>query len=414
MNKSTLKAVFDRCPDAVLVTSLVSNDLLGGSVIYANPVFLGDSGFRREEVEGQPAHSVLIGETVNSPSEGSIDAKGVELTLRLRRKDKTEAPVWICAWSIRDSGLNEECLILQRHATVRSPAEDLTNEPPAESETGDLAGSVGSWTPRATGLTSYARSERLGQKVELLYAEETRSLRHPPKPLVKEQGSVDVEAPLREQHEAYQQLQAALHEKEALLKEIHHRVKNNLQIISSLLRLQAATADSASISVLRESRNRVDTVALLHEHLYQSANLSRISFPRYAKRLITNLVGMQAVSPERIRVNLDMDPIMLDASIALLCGLIINELVYNSLQHAFPAGRNGRIDVGLKAREADLVTLTVGDDGVGIPAGFDIEHARTLGLKLVRQLTRQLKGTLSFSNRDGLKIQITFPAERRK
>jgi two-component sensor histidine kinase len=213
-------------------------------------------------------------------------------------------------------------------------------------------------------------------------------------------------------HQAEAQLRTSLEIREAMLKETHHRIKNSLQVISSLLRLQASsTADAEAGSILTESRNRVEVIALLHEHLYRSDSLMRLNFPVYVRRLLANLVGMHELPPDNLRINLDVDPLVLDTERALVCGLILNELVQNSLRHAFPGGGGGQIDVRLKAGADRMATLSVSDTGVGMPSGFDIERAGTLGLRLVRQLTRQLKGKLSISPGNHLTVQIAFPLE---
>jgi two-component sensor histidine kinase len=213
-----------------------------------------------------------------------------------------------------------------------------------------------------------------------------------------------------EHEEADAQLHEALQEKEALLKEIHHRVKNNLQIISSLLRLQArSTADPDSISILQESRNRVETIALIHENLYQSASFSRINFAVYAGRLLANVIGIHQVTPDGVKVTVDIEPLMFDPQTAVLCGLILNELVANALRHAFPGHQKGEIKIQAHARDEKAVIMSVGDNGVGMPQEFDLGQVHSLGIQLVRQLTRQLKGTMSVSSRNGAVVRIEFP-----
>ncbi len=217
---------------------------------------------------------------------------------------------------------------------------------------------------------------------------------------------------ITDQEEADARLRSALGEKEALLQEIHHRVKNNLQIISSLLRLQtASTADAVSSAVLQESRARVDTIALIHEHLYQSGNVSRISFPAYAGRLVANVISVNQVTPERIKVSVDIGPLNLDPQTAVLCGLILNELVSNSLRHAFPSGRKGEITIASHVEAGAVVVMNISDNGVGLPQDFDVSRVNTLGLRLVRQLTRQMKGTMSVSSHNGTAVRVEFPVQ---
>lgn len=215
---------------------------------------------------------------------------------------------------------------------------------------------------------------------------------------------------ITEQEEADARLRSALGEKEALLQEIHHRVKNNLQIISSLLRLQTVSAaESDPVAVLQESRGRVETIAIIHEHLYQSGSVSRVSLQAYAGRLVANVISVNQVTPERIKVSVDIGQVTLDPQTAVPCGLILNELVSNSLRHAFPDGRKGKITITSHVGAGAVVVMNVSDNGVGLPQDFDVSRVNTLGLRLVRQLTRQLKGTMSVSGHNGTAIGIEFP-----
>jgi len=221
-------------------------------------------------------------------------------------------------------------------------------------------------------------------------------------------GSVRISPP-EERDEALARLQATLSAKDALLRETHHRVKNNLQIVSSLLRLQAAsTPDPYSIACLEESRNRVETIALLHDHLHQTQNPSHIDASIYLQRLVTTLMTMHAAQPN-VEVSFDAKALILDSHTTVLCGLILNELVSNSMRHAFPDGRGGKIAVRLLLDGGQAVSLIISDDGIGLPGNFDLDQAGTLGLRLVRRLTRQIHGTVSTSNADGLEVTIQFP-----
>jgi len=209
--------------------------------------------------------------------------------------------------------------------------------------------------------------------------------------------------------EAEELLKASLREKEALLKEIHHRVKNNLQVISSLLALQArALTDETTKNKFHESRDRVHSMALLHESLYQSNNLAWIDFPDYIKQLADHLFRSYGVAAERITLRTDMDRLFLNMDTAVPCGLIINELISNSLKYAFPEGRSGEVHVELRESEDQMAVLTVSDDGIGFDPGFDWVHARSLGLRLVRTLAQQLDGTLEAGNGPGTSFQLKF------
>ncbi len=196
-------------------------------------------------------------------------------------------------------------------------------------------------------------------------------------------------------------LREMLREKESLLKEVHHRVKNNLQIISSLLRLQAdQIGNPVTADVLRDMQGRIRSMALLHETLYRSGNLARIDLADYLEAVCTQLLRAHQRSAGTIALRLELVPVELDAVQAVPCGLLVNELVSNSFKHAFPAGRAGEVRLELRALPAPdaatgrKVRLAVTDNGVGLPADLDVQNLRSLGLQLVSDLARQLQGSL--------------------
>lgn len=226
--------------------------------------------------------------------------------------------------------------------------------------------------------------------------------------LLQSNDALQVE--IAERHKTHEQLKTILHEREALLKEIHHRVKNNLQIISSLLNLQARQlADPIGLEALRESQNRVRLMALLHEKLYRSGDLARIDFRRYVEELITYLFRSYSASPFRISLKLEIGEVFFDIDAAIPCGLIINELVSNSLKYAFPADASGTIRIALTIRDS-MVTLQVSDSGPGLPENFDVANNTSLGLHLVRSLAEQLGGAAAFPGPgDPMCVTIQFP-----
>jgi two-component sensor histidine kinase len=195
-----------------------------------------------------------------------------------------------------------------------------------------------------------------------------------------------------------------------LLKEIHHRVKNNLQVISSLLALQAgASPDPKTRSLLAESRDRVRSMALIHEKLYQTADERGISFAGYVRDLATHLRRSYAGNSETVVMGIDMEEVSLNIDLSVPCGLIINELLSNSLKYAFPDGRRGTIGVTLRHTEPATVVLTISDDGVGIPKELDFRNPSTLGLRIVNILVEQIKGTLELNPVQGTSFTVTFP-----
>ena len=200
---------------------------------------------------------------------------------------------------------------------------------------------------------------------------------------------------------------AALEEKEQLLRELHHRVKNNLQLISSLLNLQAArTSDPAVAELFAESRNRVRSMALVHENLYRAGTFARVAMGDHVRALCSHLVRAYGGAQHRSTLQVDVADVELDLDRAIPCGLIINELVSNALKHAFPGGRTGTVRVELQAHGIGRYTLSVADDGIGLAAGA--ETGDTLGLQLVRDLADQLRGRIEVTSDGGTRILIKF------
>jgi len=199
----------------------------------------------------------------------------------------------------------------------------------------------------------------------------------------------------------------SLQERDLMLTEIHHRVKNNLQLIYSLLNLQSRyTKDQTAVNVFKEIQDRIRSIALIHERLYESEDLSRVDMPDYIKSLATYLVKSYKIGV-RVKLNLNMGQVFLGIDKAVPCGLIINELITNSLKHAFPDGKEGEIRVDLISHE-DGVELIISDNGVGLPEGFDLQGASTLGIALVRGLIRQLNGSVDVCIDMGTRYRVFF------
>ena len=196
-----------------------------------------------------------------------------------------------------------------------------------------------------------------------------------------------------------------------LLKEINHRVKNNLQIISSLLNLQSRDIqDEQALRSFQVSQDRIRAMALVHEKLYQSDDLARIDFGEYIRSLAVDLGSSYGLVLREIELKIDVDNILLGVDTAIPCGVIVNELVANSLKHAFPGDRSGEIIISF--READgQYTMIFKDDGVGLPEDLDITNPSSLGLTIVNALTGQLGGTIRLGRNGGSEISITFPAK---
>ena len=214
---------------------------------------------------------------------------------------------------------------------------------------------------------------------------------------------------------AENQIRASLEEKEVLLKEIHHRVKNNLQVISSLLKLQAGyIKDDRILEVFKESQNRVRAMALIHEKLYQSEDLAKSNFAEYIHSLATDLFRSYSVHSRMVKLNLNVKDVRLIIDTAIPCGLIINELISNSLKYAFSAGQTGEINIHFFSETEDCYTLIVQDNGSGFPIDLDFRNTKSLGLQLVCSLTKQLHGTIDLERDRGVAFKITFAEQKQK
>ena len=215
---------------------------------------------------------------------------------------------------------------------------------------------------------------------------------------------------ITERRQTEEQIKTALVEKEVLLKEIHHRVKNNLQIISSLVSLQADTlTDEHCRAEFAVVRDRVRTMALVHETLYQTYNLAKLNFADYATRLLSYLWDAYRGTIGPVQLKFAVAPVVLPVEMAVPCWLILNELVTNAIKHAFPNSRAGTVTVAMAHEVATgTVILRVQDDGVGLPAGIDCSKALSLGLRLVQMLAGQLHGTVETGSGPGTEFRINF------
>jgi PAS domain S-box-containing protein len=207
---------------------------------------------------------------------------------------------------------------------------------------------------------------------------------------------------ISERKKIEESLRLSLAEKTVLLKELHHRVKNNLQIISSLLDMQSdAIIDDQARAYFRECQNRINSLALVHAQLYQSLDFASVDLANYIRNLATHLLGSFAKDPDLITLELDTESVSLNIDQTIPCGLIINELISNSLKYAFPGSRTGVISVRLKVDPEGWILLTVADNGIGLPADLDTRNTHSLGLQLVHMLVKQLRGKLEISTDGG-------------
>lgn len=206
-------------------------------------------------------------------------------------------------------------------------------------------------------------------------------------------------------------------EKDVLLQEIHHRVKNNLTIVTSLLQMQTRrTSDPQASAILRDSQNRIASIALVHEKLYRSEDFANIDFTQYIRDLTVYLFDSYNISSNHIKLTIQVEPVSLDLELAIPCGLIVNELVSNALKYAFPGDREGEVQVifsqsthQLEELHQQTFTLIVRDDGIGLPSDFKIKKSQTLGMTLVQGLVQQIQGTFEMNSQQGTEVKVTFP-----
>ena len=209
---------------------------------------------------------------------------------------------------------------------------------------------------------------------------------------------------------AEEKIKASLREKELLLQEVHHRVKNNMQIISSLFSLQSkGIEDEEQLHIFKSSQDRVKSMALIHERLYQSGDFARVDFAEYTRGLTSHLFGSYGIAPDFIKSFVDIKDVFLDINTAIPCGLVINELVSNSLKHAFKNGQQGEVRIGMSALNGNEIDLVISDNGVGLPEGVNFRNTESMGLRLVSILAEsQLHGNIEVDRTNGTSFHIRF------
>ena len=302
---------------------------------------------------------------------------------------------------------------------------------------------------QAEELFGHARAEMLGQPVEMLVPERFRG-HHPGlrgsffadakarpmgagrdlfglkkdgsefpveiglNPIETEEGQMVLSAivDISDRKQKEERIQVALKEKDMLLGEVHHRVKNNLQIIHSLLDLQSSRiTDESVIDLLRDSKNRIRSMGLIHQTLYQSKDFAKVDFRQFLDSLVPTLIGSYGINPDRITLSLEAEQIQLPINAAIPCGLVVNELISNAMKHAFADGRRGEIAVKLFEEPDGKAVLSVSDNGIGIPEDVGLSKTSTLGLQLVTLLSDQLGGQITMGRSDPTEFVLRFPIE---
>ncbi len=451
----TLHEFLEAAPDAIVVVDRE------GVITAANELAARMFGYSPSELPGRKIealvperyrdlHMVHRTQYVAEPRKRPM---GAGRALTGLKKDGSEFPIEISLSPLRSDGAFRVISIirdltdrLRYEAKFRGFLESAPDAVVVVNGDGEIV-TINSLTERMFG---YSREELLGRKVEVLvpnryhhthvhqrsaYSREPRTrpmgagreltgqrkdgsefpVEISLSPLETEEGTlvISIVRDVTQRHQAEAQIKASLREKEVLLKEIHHRVKNNLQVTSSLLKLQSGyIQDPQAREMFAESQNRIRSMALVHEKLYQSRDLSRIDFADYIKSLASLLFRSFGGDRERIALNVEGDHIFLSVETAVPCGLIVNELLSNSLKHAFPEGREGEIVVAVHGSEPGWYVISVKDTGVGLPTGLDVEQTETLGLQLVRTLAGQLRAEVEVLRDGGTEFKIRFMEAR--
>ena len=450
---SKFKAFLEAAPDAIVVVDV------HGRIVAANALAQSMFGYRREQLLGERVE-MLVPEAYRAAHHLDRETyshaprtrpMGIDRELRGLRANGEEFPLQISLSPIETEGGTLITSIIRDMTTQRlaeARFRGLLESAPDSIVVVDGAGIITIVNSETERMFGYERHELLGQPIEILVPERSRGRHHGDRAAYsadpntrpmgagrqltgrKKNGSefpVEISlSPLRAENETLvisivrdvterrlfeEQIQTSLREKEALLREIHHRVKNNLQITSSLLRLQASNiSDVSARSIFDETQMRIRSMALVHEKLYQAKNLTRINFGDYVRTLGELLFKSFAVTSDAVVLDVAGQDVFLDIDTAVPCGLIVNEVLSNALKHAFPGG-HGAIFVRLELAAGRCV-MTIRDDGVGLPPQFDLGSIDTLGLQLVRGLVQQIEGSLELRSVIGTEFRIEFPSER--
>jgi PAS domain S-box-containing protein len=427
-------------------------------------------GWSNEEAIGQIGHRLLQTEfpVFQTAVERDLSANGTWAG-ELKRRRRNGAPVWVASYWVMIRGRNgapDSVVEISNDISALKATEEALRASEFKARALFESAAQGILTANPDGfivtanamvekLFGYSRDELLGQRVEMLLPESLRAghkghhaeyeKQRATRPMGqgrdlrarRKDGSefpVEVslsftpegqsgaavafisDISLREQSERQvaamvHRLEGALAEKTVLLQEVHHRVKNNLAVIGGLLGMQAdAIGDGPASRYLMESRQRVHSMALIHEHLYGTGNLKRVRLDEYAEKLASELYISYSPSDD-VAIRVEAEPLELGVDQAIPCGLILNELVSNALKYAFPDHRKGEIAIEIVRPETGFIAVTVRDDGAGLPVDLDWRNAKSLGLKIVQILTRQLGGTIELRRDGGTKFQFTFPFE---
>jgi PAS domain S-box-containing protein len=457
-SEERFRQVVEAAPNAIVMIDGV------GHIVMVNAQTERVFGYAREEMLGQPvemlvperlraAHPELRGSYFAAPATRPM---GAGRDLFGQRKDGSEVAIEI---GLNPIETHEGSMVLSaivdisdrkhtEHALQKSEARfrQVVEAAPNAMVMVDQAGRIVMVNVQTERVFGYARDEMLGKPVEMLVPERLRGA-HPMlrgfyfaspstrpmgagrdlygqrkdgsevaieiglNPIETDEGTMVLSAivDISDRKAKEQRITSALREKEVLLGEIHHRVKNNLQIVHSLLDLQAGrVVDPAALEMLRDGQNRIRSMSLIHQVLYQSNDFASVDFANFLDSLVPTLISSYSVDPERIGLVTETSAVHLPIDCAIPCGLIVNELITNALKHAFPDGRRGQVRIALDATHDDHVILSVSDDGIGMAEAVDLEDPITLGLQLVSLLTEQIGGKLDVRRADPTRFELRF------
>jgi PAS domain S-box-containing protein len=362
------RTLIDQLPDYVIVHR-------DGILLYVNPAAAARFGYNAELLVGKPILQFIAPEYHGAVRDAVIrrmageDPPGYEM--KIRTKDGTFRTVLTNGSMVNYQGRPASLNVLS----------DITDRKLMEEEIRSLN--------RVLEQRVTDRTEALSKSNEQLTAE------------------------IAARNKAEQQISRSLEEKDLLLREIHHRVKNNLQIIASLLNLQSrAITDPNVLEAIKGSQSRIRAMALVHERIYRSHNIAEINLRDYLNYLTKQIFQFYNIQQHLIGITVTMDEILADIDTVTPLGLIINELVSNSLKYAFPEGRKGSISTECTRLDPDMLRIIYHDDGIGMPAGFDWKHTESLGLRLVNSLVDQLNGTIEMGDGEGTTFVITIQHKR--
>ncbi|MEA3191394.1 MAG: hypothetical protein QOD77_1976 [Thermoplasmata archaeon] len=451
--------LLEAAPDAMVVVDAQ------GCITFSNQQAEHLFGYGRNESLGRQAEMLLPewfgphhpGHWASFLAHPKTRDAGAGLESYARRKDGREFPVEICLSALETE--DGRLVLASIHdITDRKKAGDAVRAAAVVEASSDaiisisLDGCITSWNPAAQGMFGYAAEEAIGRSISMLRpaaakagqeeAEEsflarvargeavpTREAQRVRKdgtalwvsisvspvrdPLGRVVGAANIKRDVTQRHDIELRIERSLREKEVMLQEIHHRVKNNLQLVASLLNLQADSVEGAKARQLfAHSRNRVRAIGLVHEKLCRSTDMAAIDFQAYVQDLVAQLSALHATDGG-VAITVDVEPLEVGIDFAVSCGLILNELVSNSLKHAFPHGRNGGIRITIRHAGPDQVTLEVVDDGVGMAPPVRLASSTGMGFRLVATLTEQLEGHAEFVPGPGTTFRATLRTRRR-